>query len=854
MRLKECLVALPFACALSGAVHAQDAPAPEERVVVTGERYRASGFHRWLLGAEYRDLWTTPVALEVLDLHTYAGGLVPVRPIGHGQTQALALKGADGQSYTFRPLLKDPAGLLPVELRETFARTIITDQMASGHPAGHVIAPGLLGPAGILHNTPRIFILPDDPALGAFRERFANVPGDLEVWTGTPGFGGTTETLDGEGMWKALRASPEVRADSRAYLKARLVDQLMGDWDRHREQWRWGKVPGKERWQPIPEDRDQAFVRFEGLIIWFLRPQLPLLVDFGPKYSSLKGLTFDGWDVDKRILADLDKDVWNEVAAELRSELTDEVIEAAVRRMPPEYYAKDGARLTAGLRSRRDTLPAQADRFYDYINRSVDVFCTDASEHVAAVRFPDGDLEITARAVRPDGTEEAPYFHRRFEKATTHEVRVYLYGGVDEVRVTGGRHDGVLLRVIAGSDADVVDDSLGGGTRVSAPAAHVTEGPGTHWDRRPYTPPPPNRSGSWIPPRDWGRQTGPLFLLSYGSDYGVVVGGALNTKGYGFRKDPWADQQSFRLVYATKQNNFRGTYAGEFRFENSPLRLAIFGLGSGIEALNFFGVGDDSAAPGSESDYRIEQDRLHLETGLIYAAGPNTDVFLGVAAKVNKTEPLDNPILNEGTFYGEGTFSQVGLSSRLRLDRTGGLALPRRGLFASAGAAFYPALADVTEAFGELHAQARTWLGTPGDRGVTLALKAGGQRVFGTVPFFEQAFIGGKSAFNPLEVGGGSSVRGLPAQRYAGRGSLYGSADVYLSLVRIGVPLPLTAGLTGFADTGRVFVEGEDSHRWHQGYGGGIFFTTPGRRNMLSVTSAWSEGYTAFYVRAGLAF
>src|SRR4029453_8326402 len=104
-------------------------------------------------------------------------------------------------------------------------------------------------------------------------------------YPGTRGFGGSLETSDGEEMWKRLRESPAVRADSRAYLKARLVDQLIGDWDRHRNQWRWARVSGADRWQPIPEDRDQAYVCFEGLVISLLRPQLQLLVKFGPGYS-----------------------------------------------------------------------------------------------------------------------------------------------------------------------------------------------------------------------------------------------------------------------------------------------------------------------------------------------------------------------------------------------------------------------------------------------------------------------------------------------------------------------------------------------------------------------------------------
>ena len=338
---------------------------------------------------------TTPVSLPVLDLATYGQGLQPVRIVGHGQSKGLALKGADGRSYTFRPILKDATGLLPVELRESEARDFVQDQMSSGHPAAHVMVGPLLDSAGIMHNDPRLVIMPDSPVLGEFRKDFANAPGDIEEFTGTPGFKGTLETADGEKMWELLRKSSEVRPDAQAYLKARYLDQLAGDWDRHRNQWRWARVTGKDKWQPIPEDRDQAFVRFEGIGLASLRPTLPLLIKFGDKYSNLHGLTFDGWDVDKRILAELDKPTWDALAREVQAGLTDPVLEEAARSMPPEYFAKDGARLLRGLKSRRDKLTSQADNFYDFINGTVDVYCTDEADLVSARRTK---VEPRARA------------------------------------------------------------------------------------------------------------------------------------------------------------------------------------------------------------------------------------------------------------------------------------------------------------------------------------------------------------------------------------------------------------------------------------------------------------------------
>ena len=82
--------------ALAAGAGAQPAPAGEQRRVVVGEQFRRGGLYRLLFGSNYRDLWTTPVELPVLDLATFAGGLTPTRRLGHGQTRALGFKGADG--------------------------------------------------------------------------------------------------------------------------------------------------------------------------------------------------------------------------------------------------------------------------------------------------------------------------------------------------------------------------------------------------------------------------------------------------------------------------------------------------------------------------------------------------------------------------------------------------------------------------------------------------------------------------------------------------------------------------------------------------------------------------------------
>lgn len=823
-------------------VSAAAAPAqePPRRTVVAAPQYDASGFHRFLFGANYRDLWTMPVSLPVLDLRGTAGGLTPVRRLGHGQTRALAFDGADGSAYTFRSVVKDPVGLLPLELRQTVAAGFVRDQMSSQHPAGHVIVPDLMEALGLLHNTPRLVVLPDDPALGEFRAEFAGVVGDFEEFTGQARFGGAEEILSGAELWRRLDASAATRIDARAFLVARLLDHLIGDWDRHRNQWRWARFAERPLLQPIAEDRDQAFVRFQGVAASLARPGLPLLMSFGPRYPHLEGLLFSSWDVDRRLLAGLEWPAWEEAVAFVRARLGDDVFERAVRRMPQEYHARVGAGLLEGLKARRERLPEHARRYYLFLARQADVRGTEAAERAELERFAGGDLELRLFARDGRGADE-PYFRRRFRRGETEEVRLHLLGGDDEV-VTQGAPGGIRVRVVGGAGADRVDDSAVGGLRVSdhEGADEVRPGPGTRFDRRVYHAPPPNPRGEWIPARDWGRRTlAPLVRFTGNPELGVVANLAVKTTGYGFRKDPWADQQTWRVSYSTRVGEVAGEYRGRFRFENSNCWLDLHARASGFDIVRFYGFGNESAASREDDFYRAEQDQLSFAPELGFRLGARTELQVGPLVKHAATELAGDSALARLSPYGIEDFTQVGLSAALSFDSTDRSGLPTRGMTLTAGGSFFPRLASVEHPFGALRGEATLYA----TRGVTLGLTAGGKRVFGTYPFHEAAYLGGQG-----------SLRGLRSQRYAGDAVLYGQAELYLPLTRIWGLVPGELGVFGLSDVGRVFLEGERSRRWHRGLGGGVYYVSPKRNNTFGVALARSEGRTGVYLRVGTAF
>jgi hypothetical protein len=267
------------------------------RTLAPNPEYAAGATHRFFFGNGYRDLWTAPVEVPVLDLATFAGGLTPVKKGGGFQTRSLRLTGKDGRSYAFRSVDKDAVSVLPEDLRKTLVADIVRDATSSAHPTAALVVAPLLEAAGILHPSPILVVMPDDPALGSFRAEFAGLLGLLEERPsgGDESFGGADKVDTTDELFARMRKDADVNVDLEAYLKARLVDLLVGDWDRHKDQWRWARLGEKkgDAWQPVPRDRDQAFSRYDGFLATVARLYFPQLAKFDEKPGGVLELSWN---------------------------------------------------------------------------------------------------------------------------------------------------------------------------------------------------------------------------------------------------------------------------------------------------------------------------------------------------------------------------------------------------------------------------------------------------------------------------------------------------------------------------------------------------------------------------------
>ncbi len=824
-----------------------------ERTVVAGPEYRAGALRRMLLGRSYRELWTAPVAVPLLDLGTYAGGLTPTGTGGGNQTKSLRLRGADGREFAFRSVDKVQTQTLPADLQHTLASGVVQDQVSSFWPAASVAAHSLEAAAGVPHTTERLFVMPDDPRLGEFRQAFAGMLGTLEERPGPgrpmpPELAGADRVEDSDTFLARLQRGPEERLDDRGYLAARLVDIVLGDWDRHPGQYEWASIPragGGHLWRVLPRDRDYAFVDYDGLAPALARGLVWNLVRFRGRIDLLP-MVKNASQLDHRLLGGVDRAAWDSVTRAVGAGLSDAAIDAAVATLPAEYRARDGQWLAARLRARRDDLPRVSRTFYFYVNHEAEAHATDAADQALVERLPGGNVRVTLRPLA--GGE--PFYRREFDWRETREVRVYLHGGGDQARVAGTGPEQVVVRVIGGGG----DDRLADEGRAGHHTAFYDDEGANSYERRPHTKVDERPWGQvmWMPgagtspPRDWGYSASAFSpgVGWKGGGAGGFVSIGPRWKRYGFRRQPHAVKQSVELQWAPLESRFGVQYRGDFRYVGSPLdHTEVVARATELEATRFFGFGNDTGDGGQQgSHFRVWDRQLFGDAEYWHGVARRTWVVGGVTGRVSAPEPEAGTPAGDQDPRGADDFALAGGRVGLVMERGDSAAYVRHGWTLQAWGSGYPVARSDAGAFASAEGLATAYL-SAGGRGPTLALRAGGEKLWGEFPFQYAAFLGGSH-----------SLRGYPSQRYAGDASAYGTAEVRQVLTRANLLLARgNLGVLGLADAGRVWYQGTSPGGWHTAYGGGLFFTIMDGR--YAVSAAYAQGESGrIHLELGMPF
>lgn len=842
IHLRRHAAVLALTTVLSPALAAQG-----DTTVAPGARYEAGGLQRRLLGEGYREAWTTPIRVPFLSLDTVAGGLTPTERGGGNQTSSLRFRGADGREYAFRSVDKDPVRTLGEDFQGTLVGGVLRDLVSAQLPAGQLAMDVLEDALGVLHAPRRLYVMPDDARLGEFRAEFAGMLGYFEErpdegGSGVRGLEHAVEVEGTEDFLTGLSSDGRNRLDERNYLAMRLLDLLVGDWDRHDDQFRWAAFDegGLRVWRPIPRDRDYVFVDYGGLGPRLARGAYPKAVGFGPDPSAdLFGLIQNAQELDRRLLTGVDRAAWDSVTGWVQARLTDAVIDRAVARLPEEH---PGARerVARRLRERRGHLPAASARLYRWMAVEPEVHARNAADLARVERRPDGALEVLLQA----DEAAAPYFRRVYPPAETREVRIHLHDGDDQVRVHGEGPGRIGVRVVGGPGDDrFADASRHGDTRFYD---HEGENrfaarPGTRVDERSYRAPEWKRGRGSTPPRDWGRSSSPLApVFTWRSRVGPLVGVGPRWTDYGFRREPVEDRGRLALLAAPLEQRFGLEYRGEYHFTGDRRRLEVDVRATGLVGTSFYGFGNQAPDRTESAERHFFERQLLVQPTWFFPLPGESWLAVGPTLEWRDPEPGPASVARLQQARGAGEWGALGARAGLEIDRRDQDAFPRHGWRLRLAADAFPAVHELDGAFGAAEGAASTYLSA--GSGPVLALRGGGRLAWGEFPLQRAAYLGG-----------GESLRGFPGDRFAGDAAAFGGGELRVPLLRANLGVRGTVGALGLAEAGRVWVSGDSPGDWHTAAGGGLYFNFLDGSRTASLYAARGE-VTRIYAHLGIPF
>ena len=797
-----------------------------------------SKFYKFLWGERFRSDYSTPVMAKVVYLDTLLGGLTPTRMGGGKQSKTLHLEAANGKRYVVRAMKKQAAqyiqeGLFQDQYVEgqfdsTFTEDLVNDAFTGSYPYAPYIIGTLADEIQLPHLHPQLYYVPKQPALGRYNEIFGDELCMIEEHPskGHDEFASgdfTGNILSTQDMMIEIHKKESEVIDEQAYIKARLFDMLIGDWDRHQDQWRWleFKENGQKVYRPLPRDRDQPFSRWsDGFMltttVTFMQAAR-LLKSYSEDVKDVRSFNNNPFTIDKAFMTNSDKVVWDEQVKYIQTQITDELIDEAFANVPKEVNQDIIAEIKTTLKARRGNLQKIADRYYELLNKYAVITASNKDDYIKIEAQENG--EVLVRILRKkDKTLKDEYYNRTYDPKHTKEIWIYALDDEDTFEVIG-KSSKIKIRLIGGQNNDeyivpqgkniVIYDYKSKPNDVSQAHKANLKLQDTYAINVYDYKKPKNNSNALIP------------IVGGNPDDGLKLGASNTFTKYGFERNPFTVRHHIEGAFYFATKGFDLKYKGEFANVVGRTNLLIESvLTSPNFSINFFGYGNETENNQKELglDYnRVKVEVFQVNPSLVWKSFGGSHVSAGLSYTaleidetadrfVTETDELPDYIFDENRFAGAFT--------KFQFENYDNKAYPTIGMGTSIEFGYKLNLKQAERSFTYLIPQI----------GFVHKINAKGSIVLATKFKAHINFNPNYEFYQAATIGGADGLRGFRNERFSGQESYYQSTDLRYSFnkIRTGV-LPVRMGIYGAFDYGRVWLNNENSDLWHYTYGAGIF-------------------------------
>ena len=816
-------------------------------------RYDYPGkFHRKLFGENYRKEWATPTRLPLIKISSFHGGLVPLQKGGGMQSNSLRLIDSSGNEWVIRSVEKNVDLLLPEALRSTFARDFLDDVTSGQHPFSALVVPPIADAVKVPHANPVIGVIAPDKNLGFYERYFVNTVCLIEEREPDGKSDNTGKMLN------SLDKDNDNSIKGKEFQRAKMLDMFLGDWDRHEDQWRWHNTDsGKDKkYEPVPRDRDQVFHVTQG---WLPRLAakpylLPTLQNFGakiehPKYSMFKTSFLNAYPD-----MQFDYEDWMKMTNRFTKDLTDSVLEEALRKLPATSYNIRYDVLIKDLKERREDMPRAMDEYYKFINKIADIKLSDKNELVKIQDAGNGSLRVVIRKFNKSGELRGELMDKTFTPGMTKEIRVYTSGGNDSVWIDN-KTSNIKLRIIGGEGRKAYQVAEAK-RRIKL---YDKPGPVFYGDSSRFIKYLSDDSANTtFVPVNLYNVTMPLFSIGINPDDGLLIGaGYIHTEQESFRKIPFASQYQIMASHSFSTSAFNISYKGEWNelFGKADL-IVQANIYAPQNTQNFYGTGNETQfikTGDYKKYYRVRFNLYQFMPALRWTFnGRRSNVTLGPAFQYynfpqdeNSGKYIEQPgaVRTYDSSSLASTRIHAGLVFNFSQDLRNSKLIPSWGSSVSVQIMAWQGLNDASKSYGQFKANVAVFKSINARSTLVLADRLGGTVTVGNPAFYQTAFLGGQG-----------NLLGYSQFRFSGLNSVYNNLELRLKLADfVNYILPGQLGLFGFFDIGRVWDKNDYSHQWHNGTGVGIYFS-PAQMAVIQIVAGHSvEGWYP-YLSLGFRF
>ncbi|PZD76692.1 metallophosphatase [Mesonia sp. K7] len=801
--------------------------------VYTEEETDKSGLYKLLWGDHYREVYSKKIEVPVLFLDDLPNNPVAITEGGGKQSRSLRLRDENDHEYTIRELEKSAVRFIQASIKDhyvidymqnTIAEDLVKDYYTTAHPYATYSINDLLDQVDIYHAKPKIFYVPKQKNLGVFNEDYGDKLYMFEAHVGDENkdleiFGNADDILSTKDMILKFQDDKDVKIDESTYIRARIFDMLVGDWDRHQDQWRWAEFEedGKKVYKAIPRDRDQPYSKYDGFMVGLLKigvPALRVMQTYEPTVKSTKWFNDAGYPIDKLFINEATWEDWEREAKYVQAQITDEVIERSFREnLPADAQDETIEQIKVTLRERRKNLVDITRDYFEYFKKHEVIVGTNEDNTFNITREDNGVTRI--EILEDDEMVRSVVY----SKDQTKEVWVYGLDGDDTFKISGDGNRLIKLKILGGEENDIYDFDRTTKTRVydyvskdntfkNVGIKRLTDDYDTNnynYTKKTFT------TSSFLP------------VVGSDPDAGFKAGLTHVWTKYGLVRNPFSIQHTTSLNYYSATNGLELNYFGEFAhfFNNWN-----FGIEARITnesyALNYFGVGNETEYDNDiDRDYnRVEMQQWSFAPSLMYKNNPNLSFYVKPLIESFELNESDNNQLIDELPIGTNDVYRhqiyAGGEVGLNYNNKGTLiAYPRRGIELGINGGYKSTIdSEFDNQFAYVNPLVSFIYPIHESGAAVIATKAEADFIIGDQYEF----------YHAATVGGNQSLRGFRNDRFLGETSFYQTTDLRVGLTKFKTNfVPIRLGVTGGFDYGRVWLDNDNSEKWHTSYGGSVF-------------------------------